>query len=44
MVELIFCYVPRRQAQRARRRVVAIDPEAVITVENVRALVGGWGT
>ena len=44
MVELIYCYVPRRQAQRARRRVLAIDPEAVITVENVRALVGGWGT
>lgn len=44
MVELIFCYVPRAQARKARRRVVAIDPEAVITDENVRALVGGWGT
>lgn len=44
MVDLIFCYVPRTQSRRARRQVVAIDPAAVITVENVRALVGGWGT
>lgn len=44
MVDLILCYVPIRQSRRVRRQVVAIDPEAVITVENVRALVGGWGT
>lgn len=43
MVDLIFCYVPRGQSRRAQRQVLAIDPDAVINVENVRALVGGWG-
>lgn len=44
MVDLIHCYVPRTQSRRVRRRVVAVDPEAVINVESVRSLVGGWGT
>lgn len=43
MVDLIFCYVPSGQSRRAQRQAMAIDPEAVINVENVRALVGGWG-
>jgi uncharacterized protein YebE (UPF0316 family) len=44
MVDLILCYVPRRQSGKVRRQVIAIDPDAVITAESVRALVGGWGT
>jgi len=41
-VELIFCFAPRRDANRLRDRVVSVDPDAVITLENVRSLLGGW--
>ena len=41
-VDLIFTYVRRRQEARVRKRIIALDPEAVITVENVRVLAGGW--
>jgi len=41
-VEMILCFAPRRAANRLRDRVVALDPEAVITLQNVRSLLGGW--
>ncbi len=41
-VDLIFTFVRRRQEDRVRKEIVALDPEAVITVENVRVLAGGW--
>jgi uncharacterized protein YebE (UPF0316 family) len=41
-VEMILCFAPRRVANRLRDRVVALDPEAVVTLENVRSLLGGW--
>jgi uncharacterized protein YebE (UPF0316 family) len=42
MVSTILCYVPRRKAEHTRDLVVAIDPQAFVTVERVRAVGGGW--
>jgi uncharacterized protein YebE (UPF0316 family) len=41
-VGLVLCFAPRRDATRLRDRVIALDPEAVITLQNVRSLLGGW--
>jgi uncharacterized protein YebE (UPF0316 family) len=41
-VSVILCYVPRRDAARVRREILEIEPEAFITLENVRQLRGGW--
>lgn len=41
-VSLIYCYVPRREVDRAKRLAVGADPQAFITVEHVRRLGGGW--
>ena len=41
-VTLILCHIPRREAEQVRRRVVAADPQAFITAENVRQFRGGW--
>lgn len=41
-VDLIFAYIRRRHETKVRRRITSLDPEAVITVENVRVLAGGW--
>ena len=41
-VELILCFAPKRDANRLRDRVVLLDPQAVITLQNVRSLLGGW--
>jgi uncharacterized protein YebE (UPF0316 family) len=41
-VGYILCYAPRRAVEAVRRLVTEIDPAAFITVENVRALDGGW--
>lgn len=41
-VDLLFTFVRKRHVRRVRRHVLAADPQAVITVENVRSLVGGW--
>ena len=42
MVDLIYTYVRRRQENRVRKEIRALDAEAVMTVENVRVLAGGW--
>lgn len=42
MVSMLLCYVPRREVSRTRDQIISIDPEAFITVENVRELRGGW--
>lgn len=41
-VSVILCYVPRKDVTRVRREILEIDPEAFITLENVRQLRGGW--
>lgn len=41
-VDVIFTYIRRRQENRVRREIRIMDPEAVMTVENVRVLAGGW--
>jgi uncharacterized protein YebE (UPF0316 family) len=42
VVDLIFTYIRRRQENRVRRDIRKLDPEVVMTVENVRVLAGGW--
>ncbi|OGO18741.1 MAG: hypothetical protein A2Z14_09645 [Chloroflexi bacterium RBG_16_48_8] len=42
MVSLIYCYVPRRTVRETRERILPLDPDVFITVENVRELRGGW--
>jgi uncharacterized protein YebE (UPF0316 family) len=41
-VSMILCYVPRRRIKAAKRSIMAADPKAFITSENVRELRGGW--
>ncbi|MFQ5923365.1 MAG: DUF5698 domain-containing protein [Anaerolineales bacterium] len=41
-VDVIFTYIRRRQENRVRREIRALDPEGVMTVENIRVLAGGW--
>lgn len=41
-VGYILCYVPRRAVRSVQRSVLAVDPEAFINVQQVRALHGGW--
>ncbi len=41
-VSYLYCYVPRKEVLPTRDQIVVIDPEAFITVENVRKLQGGW--
>lgn len=38
----ILCIAPRRKARRAIDTVLAIDPTAFVTIENVREVRGGW--
>jgi uncharacterized membrane-anchored protein YitT (DUF2179 family) len=40
----VVSYVPRREVEPTRRLVLAVDPGAFLTVENVRQLRGGWRT
>jgi uncharacterized protein YebE (UPF0316 family) len=42
MVTMIYCYVPRREVPMVRRQIAALDPLALVTVEHVRQLKGGW--
>jgi len=42
--ELVLCYAPRREAARLGDLVIAAEPAATITSENVRSLHGGWLT
>lgn len=41
-VSLILCHLPRRQVDRAKRLVTNLDPEAFVSVVNVRQVGGGW--
>ncbi len=41
-VDVIFTYIRRRQENRVRKEIRSLDPEVVMTVENVRVLAGGW--
>ena len=41
-VSMIMCYVPRRMVHEVKDHVVLCDPDAYISVENVRQLRGGW--
>jgi uncharacterized protein YebE (UPF0316 family) len=41
-VTMIYCYIPRRQVPMVRRQIAALDPLAMVTVEHVRQLEGGW--
>jgi uncharacterized protein YebE (UPF0316 family) len=41
-VDVLYAMVRKRQVPKLRRQIVAIDPEAVVTIESVRSLVGGW--
>jgi uncharacterized protein YebE (UPF0316 family) len=41
-VGVILCFVQRREIEDARRLILQADPEAFVTVENVRSLHGGW--
>lgn len=41
-VTVLLSTVPRRQVGLTRDTLLAVDPEAFVTVENVRILQGGW--
>jgi uncharacterized protein YebE (UPF0316 family) len=41
-VSVIYCYVPRREVRSTKGEILAIDPNAFITVQGVRQLRGGW--
>lgn len=41
-VGVVFCYAARRGVASARRRVLAVDPDAFLTEQNVLQLRGGW--
>ncbi|MFQ5943426.1 MAG: DUF2179 domain-containing protein [Anaerolineales bacterium] len=41
-VDMIFTYIRRRHENRVRKEIRAQDAEAVMTVENIRVLAGGW--
>jgi uncharacterized protein YebE (UPF0316 family) len=41
-VSVIYCYVPRREVRSTKGEILAIDPDAFITVQGVRQLRGGW--
>ena len=43
-VSMIYCCVPRRQVHKIKRQVVGLDPQAYLSVENVRQIRGGWRT
>jgi len=42
MVNMLFCYVPRREVNKTKGQILGIDPDVFVTVENVRELRGGW--
>jgi uncharacterized protein YebE (UPF0316 family) len=41
-VGVVVCFAPRRGVGAARRRVLAVDPDAFLTEQNVLQLRGGW--
>lgn len=42
VVGYLYCFIPRKEVLSTRDQITAIDPQAFITVENVRQLQGGW--
>jgi len=40
--ERVLCYVPRREVEPLRRLIETVEPQAVLTAQNVRSLRGGW--
>ena len=42
MVSVLYCYVPRREVNPTKEHIISIDPDAFITVENVREFQRGW--
>jgi uncharacterized protein YebE (UPF0316 family) len=42
MVSMILCFLPRRKVRSTKDQIIARDPEAYVSVENVRQLGGGW--
>ncbi len=44
MVTAIFCCVPRCELKQIQAQILAADPDAFITVEQIRQLHGGWHT
>ncbi|HEY71250.1 MAG TPA: DUF2179 domain-containing protein [Anaerolineae bacterium] len=43
-VNMIYCYVPRRWVRKIKQQVIVLDPQAYLSVENVRQIRGGWRT
>jgi uncharacterized protein YebE (UPF0316 family) len=43
-VSMIYCYVPRRLVRKIKQQVITHDPQAYLSVENVRQIRGGWRT
>jgi uncharacterized protein YebE (UPF0316 family) len=41
-VDVLYCYVPRREVRVTRAEILSIDPDAFITAQRVRLLQGGW--
>lgn len=41
-VSVLYCYVPRREIQSTKGEILALDPDAFITVQSVRQIQGGW--
>ena len=41
-VSVIYCYVPRREVFSTKAEILSVDPEAFVTVQDVRQLRGGW--
>lgn len=41
-VDTLLCFTPRRNVGDAGDLIISLDPDAFITVENVRQLTGGW--
>jgi uncharacterized protein YebE (UPF0316 family) len=43
-VSMIYCYIPRRLVRKIKQQVITHDPQAYLSVENVRQIRGGWRT
>lgn len=41
-VDVLYAMVKKAQVPKLRKQIVSIDPDAVVTIESVRSLVGGW--
>lgn len=41
-VDVLYATVKKAQVRKLRKQIVSIDPDAVVTIETVRSLIGGW--